>query len=148
MLSTWTYIGQKVANEFLRQVADVLELRPEWVPELDVALDTHVVKTLVKTGAIELDASERDRSPGQIINMNPQSDPRKRIAYHDVQDAFRKASENAGFDPIVFDELWLEHREFISNPLLQEESAFYDLLEETYRYETDGTVTSRNSASD
>lgn len=52
------HIGQKVANEFLRMVVDVLTLNPEWREELHVALNTNVVQALVKTGAIEISNSE------------------------------------------------------------------------------------------
>ena len=54
-------IAQKIANEFLRQAVDVFEIRPEWQSDLEVALDTHVVQALVKTGAIQLDGSDRER---------------------------------------------------------------------------------------
>jgi hypothetical protein len=126
-------IAQKIANEFLRQVVDVFEIRPEWRPDLEVALDTHVIQALVKTGAIQLD--DPDRSANDIVNMNPKSNPYKRISYTAIQDSFRDTAAEFDFNPIVFDELWVEHRHFISDDFLQEESVFYDLLENRYRSE-------------
>lgn len=108
--------------------------RSEWGDQLDVALDTNVVQALVKTGAILLEESERERDPNQIINTSPDSDPTKLIAYQEVQDEFQTAADDVGFPRIVFDELWLEHREFISNPLIQPESIFADLIRDRYRY--------------
>lgn len=130
------HIGQKIANEFLRQTVHALGVNEEWINDLAVPLDTHVVQALVKTGAIRLDESERDRRPGEIINMTPGSNPYKRVGYQDVQDAFRTAADDAGSPRIIFDELWLEHRHFIADPLLQSESEFYDLLQDPYRRET------------
>jgi hypothetical protein len=128
------HIGQKITNEFLRHSVDIFGQRPEWREQLHVALDTNVVQTLVKTGAIVLEKEDRDRNPNQIINMNPSSDPSKLISYQDTQDMLKWAANDAGFSRIVFDELWLEHREFISNPLLQSESIFFDLVLEEYQY--------------
>lgn len=124
-------IAQKIANEFLRQVVDVFEIRSEWRPDLEVALDTHVIQALVKTGAIQL--NHPDRSAHKIVNMNPESDPYKRVSYTAVQDAFRDTAAELDFNPIVFDELWVEHRHFISDDLLQEKSVFSDFLENRYR---------------
>jgi hypothetical protein len=97
-------------------------------------LDTNVVQALVKTNAIVLEESERKRDPTQIINTNPDSDPTKLIAYQEVQDIFQTAADDIGFPRIVFDELWLEHREFISDPLFQSESIFADLIRGHHRY--------------
>lgn len=128
------HVGQKIANEFLRHAVDIFGIRrAEWLDQLDVALDTHVVQALVKTGAIVLEDDEQGRGPNRIINMNPGSDPRKLIAYQDEQDTLQKAAEAAGFPRIVFDELWLEHRAFISDPLLQSESVFEDLVLDQYQ---------------
>lgn len=124
-------IGQKIANEFLRHVVDVFGIRrDEWRDELHVALDVNVVQALIKTGAIEFDEDEQHRatSLNKILNDNPESDPHIRIGYQDIQDVFQSAANRAGFSRIVFDELWLEHREFISDPLLQEKSIFHDDL--------------------
>lgn len=44
------------------------------------------------------------------------------------------AAETAGFPRIVFDELWLEHRESIADPLLQTESVFDDLILDRFQY--------------
>lgn len=60
--------------------------------------------------------------------MNPDSDPRKLIAYRDVQDAFERAATAIDEPPIVFDELWTEHRSFIVDPLLQDRSVLSELL--------------------
>lgn len=129
------HIGQKIANEILRHVVDIFGIRrDEWGEDLHVALDTHIVQALRKTGAIVLEDSEQNRDPDRIINMDPNSDPRKLIAYQDVQQMFRDAASDAGFAPIVFDELWIEHREFISDPLLQNRSKFYDLIQDQYKY--------------
>ncbi|MBV0903496.1 hypothetical protein [Haloarcula salina] len=134
-LYTERHIGQKIANEFLRHVVDVFGIRrSDWGGQLDVALDTNVIQALVKTGAIVLEESERNRGTGQIINTNPNSDPTKLIPYKKVQDEFQQAANDAGFHRIVFDELWLEHREFISDPLLQSESVFFDFILDRYRY--------------
>ncbi|WP_136689165.1 hypothetical protein [Halorhabdus amylolytica] len=128
-LRSHQHIAQKIANEFLRQVVDVFGIRrTEWHDQLDVALDTNVVQALVKMGAIVLDDTERERGPAQIVNMHPESEPYKRIGYQEVQLAMGEAAEQAGFPRIVFDELWLEHREFIADPLLQSESKFDDLI--------------------
>jgi len=129
-------IGQKVANELLRHAVDLFEINAEWQPHLDVALDTNVVKTLVETGGIELADEERDRSAGGIVNMNPDADPGKLVAYQAVQDGFETAVGECESEcelelhPIVFDELWLEHREFISDPLLQGRSILSEFLVE------------------
>jgi hypothetical protein len=115
-------IGQKIANELLRHVVDLFGIREEWRSDLDIALDTHVVQALIKTGAIDLEGRERDR-----VIADPDTDPRVLIPYQDVQNAFNKAAMENEFDPIVFDELWLEHREFMSDPLLHDRSIFSDL---------------------
>lgn len=134
-LYTERQIGQKITNEFLRHVVDIFGIhRSEWGPQLDVALDTHIVQALVKTGAIVLDDSERDRGPNQIINMNPDSNPRKLIAYQELQDVLQKAAADVGVPRIVFDELWIEHREFINDPLLQPKSQFSDLILDNYQH--------------
>lgn len=134
-LCSQKHIGQKIANEFLRQIAHVFELREGWISELAVPLDTHVVQMLVKTDAISLTDEERDRRPGQIINMAPTSNPHKRIGYQEVQNGFQQAGEQIGVPRIVFDELWLEHRSFLQNPLLQAESEFYDMFQTEYRFD-------------
>ncbi|CCQ33868.1 hypothetical protein HTIA_1744 [Halorhabdus tiamatea SARL4B] len=61
------------------------------------------------------------------MNLNPESDPDKRIGYQEIQRAMGDAAEQAGFARIVFDELWLENREFIVDSLLQSESIFENL---------------------
>lgn len=131
-LRSQKHIGQKIANEFLRHTVDVFGIKPEWRDNLEVALDTHVVQALVKTGGIDMEGSEKKRPANGIINMNPDSTPRKLIGYQDAQDGLMTASEEAGMHRIDFDELWIEHRYFMSDPLLQSESAFYDdlILEE------------------
>jgi hypothetical protein len=127
-------IGQKIANELLRHAVDLFGINEEWRPELDVALDTNVVQGLVKTGGIELPEAEKGRDAGEIVNMDPNADPTKKISYQAVQEAFEEAARQAGdgpdrgFAPIVFDELWLEHRAFISDPLLTDRSSFHDFL--------------------
>jgi len=121
-------IGQKIANEMLRHVVDLFGINSEWRDDLDVALDTNVVQALVKTGAIELDETENNREAGDIVNMRPDANPTTKISYSSVQEAFADAAEEHDFAPIVFDELWLEHREFISDPLLRERSKFGDLI--------------------
>jgi len=145
------HIGQKIANEFLRHVVDVFSIRrSDWRDQLDVALDTNVVQALIKTGAIVLEESERDRDrdPNRIINMNPDSNPTKLISYQEVQDEFQKAANDADFVRIVFDELWLEHREFISNPLLQSRSVFSDLIQDRYRYNENSHTHTRTTGGD
>lgn len=123
-------IGQKIANELLRHVVDLFGVNDEWRSELDVALDTNVVQAFVKTGGIELPEEELGRDASDVVNMNPTATPRKKISYQAVQDAFNEAATSQGFAPIVFDELWLEHREFIADPLLHDRSVFGDFLEE------------------
>lgn len=124
------HIGQKVANEFLRIAVDVLGVNQDWRDDLHVALDTNVIQTLVKTGAISLDESERDRGPGRIVNMDPESSPTKLIGYGEIQSAFEEAADEIDEPRIVFDELWTEHRSFISDPLLRHQSVFADMLDD------------------
>ena len=121
-------IGQKIANEMLRHLVDLFGINDEWRKDLDVALDTNVIQALVKTGAIELSDEEQGRDPARIVNTDPEADPNKLVSYQAVQESFNEAAAEYEFDPIVFDELWLEHREFINDPLLRDRSAFTDLL--------------------
>lgn len=127
------HIGQKVANEFLRIAVDVLTLNPDWRDDLHVALDTNVVQALVKTGAITLPETERDRGASEIVNMNPESTPTKLVGYSEVQEAFAKGAATIDEPRIVFDELWTEHRSFISDPLLRDQSVFSEELVEWVR---------------
>jgi hypothetical protein len=122
-------IGQKIANEFLRVAVDVLEVDTDWDEPLHVALDTNVVQALTETGAIELPPSEADRPANRIVNMAPESTPRKLIGYSVVQEAFVDAAARVDEPRIVFDELWTEHRAFISDPLLRSQSVFSDFLD-------------------
>ncbi|MGB9958725.1 hypothetical protein ACOZ4B_20335 (plasmid) [Haloferax prahovense] len=126
------HIGQKIANEFLRIAVDVLNVNPEWRNDLHVALDTNILQALVKTGGIQLNSSEANRSVGRLVNMDPDADPNKLIGYNDLQDAFQDAAAHIDQPRIVFDELWTEHRSFIADPLLRPQSIFADLLIEKY----------------
>jgi hypothetical protein len=131
-------IGPKIVDEFLRKVVHVFGVKSEWEPDLHVPLDTHVVKALVKTGAIELDEedweTDLNRNYQRVVNMNPDSNPRKKVGYSDLQDGFEEAASQHNLPRIVFDELWVEHSRFISSPLLQSESLLSDLLLPEFRY--------------
>lgn len=104
-------------------------------------LDTHVIKALIKTGAIDLEEDDWDEDLGRdyqrVVNMRPSRDvsPTKRIGYFELQDGFAEATEPHGFPRIVFDELWIEHSRFISNPLLQSLSPLSSLILPAFRQE-------------
>lgn len=133
-------LGPKIVDEFLRKVVNVFGVNPQWEDDLHVPLDTHVVKALVKTGAIDLEGEDWDsdlnRNYQRVVNMNPSPEcsPTKKVAYHDLQEQFRKAAKQHELPRIVFDELWIEHSHFISNPLLQPNSSVSDLILKEFRY--------------
>ncbi len=121
-------IKQKIVNDYLRKVVYVLLLRDGWIDELDVPLDTHVIKSLIKTGAIELEGKKYNGKTNRVVNTKPGSNPRKRIGYDKIQRSFKESAEKFDQPRIVFDELWLEHKFYISDPLLREKSCLFDLL--------------------
>lgn len=119
-------IGQKIANEFLRVYIHVFEAE-DWIEDLDVPLDTHVLQALARTGALEREGySYKDTE--RMANTNRRSGAKTRISYSDLQEAFKDASKHPG---IIFDELWLENKEFLSsnNEALQRESCLYELTQ-------------------
>lgn len=123
-------VGQKIANELLRHLVDVFELpgTEEWREDLHVALDRHVLAALSKTGALRI---PDDRTPERAVNLDPEASPRKLISYDEVQTAMGEAASAAGLARIELDELWIQNREFLSDPLLREESELLELVEET-----------------
>ncbi|SDZ82217.1 hypothetical protein SAMN04488065_0575 [Haloplanus vescus] len=125
-------IGPKIVDEFLRKTVHVFGVKSEWESDLCVPLDTNVVQGLVKTGAIDLEDEdwETDLSSNyqNVVNTDPTANPRKKIGYSELQDGFEKAASEYDLPRIVFDELWLEHSRFISNPLLQSESTLSDMI--------------------
>lgn len=133
-------VGPKIVDEFLRKAVHVMGVKPEWESELRVPLDTHVIKALVKTGAIDLDDRDWDddlnRSYQRVVNSTSSREvsPRTRIGYFEFQDSFAEVSERYNLPRIVFDELWIEHSRFISNPLLQSKSVLFDLILGKFRF--------------
>ncbi len=131
-------LGPKIANELLRKAVHVLRINESWEDNLHVPLDTHVVKALVKTEAIDLEGEDweedRNKNPQRVVNMNPDANPTKRIGYAELQDGFAEAASQYDLPRITFDELWLEHSRFISNPLLQSESTLWGLVAQEFRY--------------
>lgn len=125
-LTSMADIGQKIANEFLRYIGSVYEIRPEWEAELEVPLDTHVVQALVKLGCIR--EADPDAGTQSIINPDPAGGTRTRIAYTQLQTAMADAAASVGESAIMFDELWLEHRHYLSDPLFRDESPLADLM--------------------
>lgn len=131
-------IGPKIVNEFLRKAVHVFEVKGEWESDLHIPLDTHVVKALIKTGAINLQGedweTDLNKNYQRVVNMTPNANPTKKIAHTELQDGFAKAASQHNRSRIVFDELWVEHSRFISNPLLQSESILSDLVLPEFRY--------------
>lgn len=134
-------LGPKIVDEFLRKVVHVFGVNEHWIPDLHVPLDTHVIKALIKTGAIDLEGEDWDEDLGRdyqrVVNMRPSREvsPTKRIGYFELQDGFAEAAEPHGLPRIVFDELWVEHSRFISNPLLQSLSPLSSLILPAFRQE-------------
>lgn len=126
LLNVPNQINQKIANEFLRVYIHVFEAE-DWVDELDVPLDTHVLQALVRTGALERSGYDY-QDTGRMVNTNTDSGTRTRISYSDLQEAFKNADPN--YPGIVFDELWLENSIFLSsqNKALQRKSSLYDII--------------------
>ena len=120
-------VAQKIANEFLRQVVDVMQLREDWLEELHVPLDIHVVSALVKSGCIS-GVDPQDIEVNKILNANVSARTRTRISYQELQTAMKQAAEKQNLPRIVFDELWLEHRHIVTNLFLREESFLADML--------------------
>lgn len=116
-------IGQKIANEFLRVYIHVFEAE-DWIEDLDVPLDTHVLQALARTGALEREGYDH-QDTGRMVNINRYSGTNTRISYSQLQDAFKEADPD--YPGIIFDELWLENKEFLSsrNEALQRESCLY-----------------------
>lgn len=131
-------LGPKVANELLRKAVHVLRINENWENDLHVPLDTHVVKALVKTEAIDLGGEDWEedcnKNPQRVVNMDPDADPSKRVGYTELQDGFDKAASQLDLPRITFDELWVEHSRFIANPLLQSESTLWELVAQEFRY--------------
>lgn len=123
-------VGPKIANEFLRKAVHVFEYNPEWIPELDVPLDTHVVNALIKTGGIELTGEDESReSQSEIVNFTPNSQPDTKIGYDEIQDTFKQVATDHDYPKIVFDELWLEDKYYISDGDFRTESCLQPLIE-------------------
>jgi hypothetical protein len=120
-------VGQKIANEFLRQTVDVMKIRPEWTEDLHVPLDIHVVKGFLKTGCIGGGADPQTAEVRDIVNVNIDANPHTLIGYTDLQDALADAAATHGLPRIAFDELWVEHRHFLSDVFLADESFLADL---------------------
>lgn len=121
-------IGQKIANEFLRCTVDVFEVKGEWLKDLHVPLDIHVKKALIKTESIDLEGGKWDGEVTSVINDKPDSNPYKKIGYDDIQSQFKEVAGKYDLPRITFDELWLEHKFFLSDPLLYKESCLSNLI--------------------
>lgn len=130
-------IGPKIADEFLRKVVHVFGVKSEWEADLCVPMDTHVVKALVKTGAIDLEGkrweADLNKNYQRVVNVSPDASPRTRIGYSEVQKGFERAAAQYDLPKIVFDELWLEHSRFISNPLFQSKSVLANLVQPEFQ---------------
>lgn len=118
-------IGQKITNEFLRVYVHVFEAK-DWVEELDVPLDTHVLQALVKTGVLEREGYNY-QDTARMVNKDRHSGAYSRISYSQLQDAFKNADPN--YPGIIFDELWLENSVFLSsqNKALKERSCLFNM---------------------
>ncbi|WP_418284884.1 hypothetical protein [Halorubrum sp. DTA46] len=131
-------VGPKIVDEFLRKAVHVFGINSEWEYDLHVPLDTHVVKALVKTGAIDREGedweADLNKNYQRVVNVNPNTNPRKKVGYSDLQEGFEEAASQHDLPRIVFDELWVEHSRFISNPLLQSQSTLSELLLPEFRY--------------
>lgn len=132
-------VGPKIANEFLRKIVHVYGIHEEWRDDLHVPLDTHVVQALVKTDALDLGGRDWEEdfngSYQRLVNTTPSREvsPRKRVSYYELQDAFEEAANQHGFERIVFDELWIEHKHYLNDPFMQQESCLFDLLRPEFR---------------
>lgn len=119
-------VGQKISNEFLRQVVHVMGVREDWLNHLHVPLDVHVVQGLVKTGCITGVDSPLDVSVPDVVNTEVSADPHTRIGYRELQNAMDVAADEYDLPRIVFDELWLENRYYLTKTFLQKESFLVD----------------------
>ncbi|WP_233521745.1 MULTISPECIES: hypothetical protein [unclassified Haloferax] len=123
-------VGQKIANEYLRKVVHAFEFRDSWVEDLRVPLDTHVTRALIDPKCIhESNGSRTDRTTvAAVFNPNSGSNPSTRIAVDDMQAAFKRVAETQGTDRIAFDELWSEHKFFLSIPEFRDKSCLSEFL--------------------
>ncbi|WP_058828446.1 hypothetical protein [Haloferax sp. Q22] len=116
-------VGPKIANEYLRKVVHAFGFKKAWRGDLYVPLDQHVVAALVETGCIHDDGARPEKTkPSALLNLSPESAPRTRLSASALQAAFKRVAETQGTDRIVFDELWSEHKFFLSIPEFRDES--------------------------
>jgi len=131
-------LGPKIANELLRKAVHVLQINEGWEKDLHVPLDTHVIKALVKTKAIDLEGEgwedDLNKNPQRVVNMDPDANPRKLVGYTELQDGFAEAASQYDLPRITFDELWVEHSRLISNPLQQSESTLSELIRPRFEF--------------
>jgi len=71
---------------------------------------------------------EENVGTSTFINLNRDSNPHKRIGYEDIQEAMKDSANKFDLPRIVFDELWLEHKFYISDQFLKNESCLSDLI--------------------
>ncbi|WP_148415901.1 hypothetical protein [Haloferax sp. KTX1] len=130
LLTSIDDVGRKIANEYLRKVVHAFEFRDSWVADLRVPLDIHVTSALADTKCIhESDGSRTDRTAvSKVFNPTSGSNPSTRIAVDDMQAAFKRVAETQGTDRIAFDELWSEHKFYLSIPAFREESCLKTFL--------------------
>ncbi|CQR50912.1 hypothetical protein [Haloferax massiliensis] len=123
-------VGPKIANEYLRKVVHAFGFKETWCADLYVPLDQHVVAALVETGCL-LDGEVRPEKtkPSALLNLNPESNPRTRLSASALQAAFKRVAEAQGTERIAFDELWSEHKFFLSISEFRERSSVSELLE-------------------